>query len=140
MTLPVTVRPLATDTEYDAFSRLSRQEFSPGAPPEAAGRWRQRVTAAPRFDPSQMRGAFRGGGIGGFERTLADQRHRLSDLIPGNPPMVVSSQQHDPLLAAAPGGDLRGYALLGWRQRERAAEVMADDWEAALALLHAHDA
>lgn len=71
----ITVRALETPAEVDTFFRLAAQEFFPQAELEAvATRWRQYVEESPGFQPSQLRGAFRGrdylGGYLSYDRLL----------------------------------------------------------------------
>ena len=63
---------------------------------------------------------------GSFTRTVEEQRHRLRFRPTDNPPLLVLS----------PDGEPRGYLMCASATaRERADEVAADTWPAALALL-----
>src|SRR5205814_1789794 len=63
---------------------------------------------------------------GSFPRTIAGQLHRLRSRDPDNPALLVTE----------PDGTLRGYMLLdSGSHPERATEVGAESWPAALALL-----
>lgn len=116
-TLPtgdIVVRPLQTDSETDAYSRLAAAAFWGGPDIEAAvRRRRQNVESMPEFDPIQQRGAFRGdtllGGYDIFERhmhigespiltgciggVVADPRYRMQG--------VASAMLHDARAFAA---------------------------------------
>lgn len=68
---------------------------------------------------------------GVFARTPAIQQHQLAVRLPGNPPLLAVDER----------GRVKGYLLLPWTPGEASAyEVVAEDWDAASALLqhHAH--
>jgi predicted N-acetyltransferase YhbS len=66
---------------------------------------------------------------GGFVRTLEKQRYNLGGAIAAKALTV----------AVGPEGNVCGYYAFTWEYNgARAAEVSADDWDAALALLHFH--
>lgn len=68
---------------------------------------------------------------GSFERSLGQQEARLARGLDANNP---------PILAVDENGTIRGYLQLRRRSRkERAIEVAADTWPAALALLRYHE-
>lgn len=89
-----------------------------------------RIRAATTEDAAAMLDLYRrhfGEQAGAFERDLADERHRLADRLPLNPPWIVEN---------APG-EVAGYLIVPFRERSRATEVAADDWPAmAVALRH----
>ena len=65
---------------------------------------------------------------GSFTRTLAQQAWRL-----------LGAENNPRLLALAPNGNVEGYLIPSWRaDQSLAAEIAADTWPAALALLQHH--
>ena len=78
----ITVRPLRSDAEIDAFFLLAMETFSSHPDAAATARWRRFVETHPEFDSAQLRGAFRGedsmGGCIISERVLAIGPARLS--------------------------------------------------------------
>lgn len=67
---------------------------------------------------------------GGFERSLEVQIHRLQRLFTRGIP---------PLVALSPQGEVEGYLVHGEEEEmAQVREVVADHWDALLALLHAH--
>lgn len=56
---PITVRPLATPTEYKLHFQFADQAFSPDPSQTSVLYWQQFVTNYPGFRPEQLRGAFR---------------------------------------------------------------------------------
>lgn len=79
---PLTVRPLASNEEYNVYTRLADAAFSPQPSEEGAQRWLRSVLQSPRSRAEQMRGAFRDGQlVGGYsmhERMLCMGAARLS--------------------------------------------------------------
>jgi predicted N-acetyltransferase YhbS len=105
------------DPAWHAFARASALAPSP-----------DRVRAATADDADALLDLYRRH-VGAFDRTIEEMRWRLN-YWPTPPSVVVD-----------PAGVVRGYAVppRGERQ-ERVDEVVAEDWPAALALLHHHSA
>lgn len=78
----ITVRPLSSEAEINAFFVLAMETFSAHPDAEVMARWRRFVENHPDFDSTQLRGAFRGedwlGGCIVYERVLAIGVARLS--------------------------------------------------------------
>jgi GNAT superfamily N-acetyltransferase len=92
----ITVRQLQTSAEIDTFMRLATETFIPGADVEReAARWRRFLEEAPIFEPSQLRGAFRGDVfVGGY--LIHERRLRLGSarLCTGCIAAVVTHPDH----------------------------------------------
>src|SRR5579859_1699621 len=89
-TSSITVRPLETAAERDAFYWLSSQAFNPGQPDKerAIAGNRRYIEQAPGFEPGMLRGAFRGATLlGGYhiqERLLRMGKARLPTVCIGS--------------------------------------------------------
>lgn len=56
----LTVRPMATETDFERHFMASREEFSPDAPIEAARQYQESVMTRPGYRPQSLRGAYQG--------------------------------------------------------------------------------
>lgn len=116
----ITVRPLRSDAERDAFFLLAMETFSTHPDAAATARWRRFVETGPKFDFAQLRGAFRGedwlGGCIIYERVLAIGPARLTTACIGA--LVTHLEHRRQGVAAAMLDDAlafareRGHALL----------------------------
>src|ERR1700730_6228797 len=70
----VTVRTLASSSEYDSYFRLADAAFSSQSSEESAQGWQQYLTHSPEFRPEQLRVVFLDGQLAGglalFQRSL----------------------------------------------------------------------
>ena len=63
----ISVRPLASPSEYETYFQLANQAFSSDPSPTNARDWQEFITTLPQYRPEQLRGAFRDGGLlGGY--------------------------------------------------------------------------
>jgi predicted N-acetyltransferase YhbS len=77
----LTVRTLASSSEYATYFRLADAAFSSQASEESAQGWQQYITRGPEFRPEQLRGVFLDGefvgGLSLFQRSLRMGEARL---------------------------------------------------------------
>ena len=117
----IVVRPLRSDAEIDAYSRLAADAFWGGPDIEAAvRRRRQNLESMPEFDPIQQRGAFRDdillGGYDIFERRMhIGETHVLTGCIGGvvaDPRYRMQGVATTMLQDAVAFAEARGHSLL----------------------------
>jgi GNAT superfamily N-acetyltransferase len=81
MTMPIIVRPVATNAEHDRQFYLSNIAFSDNPSPDDTAFWQEYATTLPYYHPERIRGAFRGaqmlGGYEIFEREMHMGEARL---------------------------------------------------------------
>lgn len=115
-TLPIIVRPLATAAERDAFYLEASRAFNPGLSEaerisNVVGR-RERAESAPDYDPTLLRGAFRGDTfLGGYriqERRLQVGAARLLTCCIGS--VVTHAEARLQGVATALMGDAIAFA------------------------------
>jgi predicted N-acetyltransferase YhbS len=92
---PITVRPLATPTEYQTYFHMADQAFSYHPSREDERRWQDYILRMPGFRAEQLRDAFRAdqqlGGYTMFDRVMRMGTARISTGCIG---AVVTANEH----------------------------------------------